>query len=375
MKIFKPLLYSLLVCFTFCSAQNPDANTPTFIKRSTFLSDNQKTDGMDLFVDSILKKYMQNSERCGISIGISKNGKDYFYNYGETKRGSENIPKQTSIYEIGALTTIFCGQLLEQAIRDNKIKAEDDIRNYLPGKFLNLEFNKKPILVKHLVQHTSGLPLVPADLKEETDFDALNPYAHYTKKMLLNYLKTFELTRSSGSMNDYSNTGIALLGIVLEGVYDKTFSELVNENICIPLGLKNTWIDLNTEQTQNLSSGYNIDGEATPAWTFDVFAAAGGLKSCTEDVLNYLKFNLEEIKNSVKNSGAKTKVGKENLGMAWYVSKTKNGTILYSQSGGTFGYGAFSGFIAKEDCAVILLSNNGINLEFLGIAILNYLQQ
>jgi len=81
LKFIKVLLYSLLLASTsFDSQVGIEQNIRSFI-RTNYLSDNPKRDSLDLVVDSVLKKYMQDLETCGISIGISMNGKNYFYNY------------------------------------------------------------------------------------------------------------------------------------------------------------------------------------------------------------------------------------------------------------------------------------------------------
>ncbi|HOZ87185.1 MAG TPA: serine hydrolase, partial [Bacteroidia bacterium] len=184
-RIIFPFLFLMLSKF---GAQT--TSPPVFgSKVQNYLSDNPKITTLDSVVEGVVARFIQSSENCGISIGISKNGKNYYYNYGETKRGSGQLPDSNSIYETGAVTKTFCGMLLAQAIIEKKIGPEDDIRKYLPGKYTNLTQGKSFIRVKHLANHTSGLAGLPDDLKLKPDFDTLNPYKYYSREMLLDYLK------------------------------------------------------------------------------------------------------------------------------------------------------------------------------------------
>ena len=374
-KFFKLLLYSILLSSIYSNAQLATGQTKTSFIRKEYLSDNRKLDSLDLFVDSLFRKYMQDPEVAGISIGISKNGQNYFYNYGEVKKQSGNLADNKSIYEIGALTTGFTGFLLAQAILEKKINPEADIRNYLPGSFPALELNRTPILVKHLANHTSGLVATPEDLKIVPGYDSLNPYASYSKELILSYLKNAKLKTVPGTESNYSNLGMAVLGIILEDVYKKSFIDLVLEKIAVPLGLKNTSIQLNEEQTKKLCSGFDQDGNATPAWMLGGFEAAGALKSSSEDLLTFLNYLLDEKEKLSSLILQPTFNGRQRIAMTWYLSQTKKKTTLVSQSGGTYGFGAFSGFIPEKKCAVVILSNTNRSLDFLAIALFNYLQK
>jgi hypothetical protein len=177
-------------------------------KREFYLSDNKKQSTLDTTIDRLVKPYMQNPDHNALCIGIIKNDSVYFYNYGEEKKDSKILPSQTSLFEIGSITKTFCGNLLAQAVSENKLKLDDDIRLYLKGNYKNLEFNKQPILVKHLANHTSGLPRQPENLFSQKEFDLKNPYSNYTNQSLLNYIKEFKLSVTPGTNCEYSNLGM-----------------------------------------------------------------------------------------------------------------------------------------------------------------------
>lgn len=345
------------------------------IKRTNFLSDNKKYSILDSVVENAVVDFIQNPQNCGFSIGVIKDTSVYFYNYGETMRGNNMLPKQHTIYEIGSVTKTFCGILLGYAITEGKLKLDDDIRKYMPGQFPNLETNKHTIEIKHLANHSSGLPVTPEDIRSQTDFDSLNPYKNYDKIKLFDYLRTVKLSSEPGQLCQYSNTGMALLGIILEKVYDKSFEELIKEKICNQNNMNNTIINLNEYQLPNFCQGYNNNGTIIPHWELGAFSAAGGIRSCTNDMVNYLRYNLMEKDAAVKLAHISTINKSSNIALAWHIINTKYNNELIWHNGATYGFSCFCGFIKTKNVGIVILSNTSTNIDFIGLSILKYLQK
>lgn len=345
-------------------------------KITDYLSDNKKSTSMDSLVDKMVSNYMQSPQNCGLSIALYKDGREYFYNYGEIKRNTKSIPSANTIYEIGSVSKVFCGVLLAKAIAEKKVKATDDIRLYLPeGKYKNLESRDNYIQLIHLANHTSGLPRIPEDIELQPDYDPLNPYKNYNKEMVLNYLQTITLSTEPGKVCEYSNLGMGLLGIILEKVYNRPFEELVKEKICKPLNMTGTAIKLNEAQQPLFATGYNSLGKETPHWELPDITAAGGIRSTPKDMLVFLEQNIEEKDEALKLSHQLTFTTGNTIGMAWHMFKTKQGNTLTWHNGATFGSTTFCGFIKEKNCAVVVLSNSGMAVDPIALSILKFLQQ
>ncbi|MDI1355555.1 MAG: serine hydrolase [bacterium] len=343
-------------------------------KRLTYFSDNPKIGALDLFIDSILRKYMQSPHNCGISIGLNQNGRSHFYNYGESKRDSGNIPTQSTVYEIGAISNSFCGLLLAQAVLEKKIKMNDDIRRYLPVDCAKFAFYKSPILIKHLAAHTASLPRLPSNLRDQNQFDSLNPFKNYTKELLFKSLQNLSITNEPGTVRAYSALGIGILAAILEEIYGQTFEEIVHKKIAAPYNMANTQIQSDSSQRAVLSSGYDENGDPAPPWSFGEVPAMGGIASTTGDMLKYLGAcatpnELNRMAQQVLYSG------REEVSAAWSIKATQEGNTLYWQNGGTAGFSAFCGFIPEKNLSFVLLANSGMNLDYLAIAISKYLQK
>jgi len=354
--------------FQFLSYQEMPAQ-----KKPGAASNNQLRNGLDSLIENLCKEYMSLPQTCAISIGILRDGKRTYYNYGENSRGSAQLPDQHSIYEAGSITKTFTGLLLAQAIVEKKVKPEDDIRAYLPGRYPNLAYGNTPITLLHLANHSSGLPRIPANLFAQENFDTLNPYKNYSEKMLYQDLRLQVIDQAPGSTSNYSNYGMAVLGKILEKVYKKSYSELVQEKILNTLNMKNSCIDLTPELQKKLVPGYSASGSETKHWDLGVFQPAGALHTGTEDMLNFLEYQLFEPDSACKLSHEPSFEKNEKIALAWQIRTGKSTGNLYWHNGATYGFSSFCGFIPDAKAALVILGNASASTDYLAIQILRYL--
>lgn len=340
-------------------------------------SDNPKQSTLDLEVDSVAKAYLAMPGNPGLSIGILKNGNTVFYHYGETRKGTGNLPSNRSIYEIGSISKSFTGILLAKAIEEQKVKADDDIRKYLPESCKHLAYQNTPVTLVQLANHTAGIPRLPANLTDQKDFNEKDPYRHYTKALLISYLSKLKLKAMPGTASDYSNTGMALLGVILADVYGKSYEALVKEKITEPLRMTHTFENVPDAEIPAFCTGYDGQGNETSYWHLGDIPACGGLRSTPEDMMLYLQANLEEKDAAIRLSHATTfQSGKYNsLGMAWHKQQSLSGDELIWHNGGTYGFSSFMGFMKAKNCGVVVLSNSGNNVDAVGISILKALKK
>lgn len=358
-------------------AFQPYAESESPALKKEVASDNPKQSAFDLEVDSLIRTYLLKPENKSLSIGILKNRKAAFYHYGETRKGTGNLPSNRSIYEIGSVSKSFTGILLAKAIEEQKIKAGDDIRNYLPESCKNLAYKNTPITLVQLANHTSGIPRLPENLTDQKNFDEKDPYHHYTKELLFQYLGKLKLKTVPGTVSEYSNTGMALLGVILEGVYGKSYEALVKEKITEPLHMMHTFQEVPAAEQPQFCTGYDEQGHETPYWNLGDIPGCGGLRSTPEDMMLYLQANLEAQDPAIKRSHATTfQSGKYNsLGMAWHKQQSLSGDELIWHNGGTYGFSSFMGFYKEKNCGVVVLSNSGNNVDGLAINLLKMLKK
>ncbi|MFT4153712.1 serine hydrolase domain-containing protein [Parafilimonas sp.] len=303
---------------------------------------------LDKIVDSVAQNYLSNSVTTGLSIGVLKDGRMLFYGYGETAKGNQEIPGAHTLFEIGSISKTFTAILLALAVNEGKIKLDDPINKYLPDSIPTLSYDGTMITVKMLSAHTSGLPRMPSNFSEAST-DSLNPYKNYTEKELFSFLLSYKLSRKPGTMYEYSNLAAATLGVILERIYNKPYSELVPEKICAPLHIYSTMQFIKKKDSARVAKGYNESGAYNGPWDFKAFAAAGSLRSDAADMLLYAKANLGEapppLKTAIELTHAPVfKDSSVTTALGWhYIKPTPAGKSILFHNGGTGGYRSYLG--------------------------------
>lgn len=117
---------------------------------------------------------------------------------------------------------------------------------------------REQITLRQLLTHTSGVPMEPADLEalfqENADLDGLVRHAW-----------TDPLRFAPGTGQHYSDTGMALAGLMAARVAGVDFPELIRTRVLEPAGLRETFVPPAIEQLDRLAYVRGAMAEGT-AW-------------------------------------------------------------------------------------------------------------
>jgi len=342
------------------------------VKAVKALSDNPKKDLLDSVVDKIADPYIQTKGNVGLSIGVYYKGKDFFYNYGETKAGNKQLPTAHTIYDIGSITKTFTSTLLAIAIDQGKVTLSTPIAKFLPDSVaLNKEITK--ITFQELANHTSGLPRLPDNLQINVT-DPNQPYENYGVKAMFSYLKHCKPNTPAGAKYAYSNFGAGLLAVLLERVYHRSYQDLLLQYIIGPAKLTET--GLAATNLKVVAQGYNEEDQPVAPWKFLAMQGAGALKSTASDLLSYSKLQLLSPGKPLNKALTLTHRvtfddGTNVVGLGWhYLADFKN---ILQHSGGTGGYRSMICIDPDKQLTVVVLTNNATTGDSLGIALIEAL--
>ncbi|NII29272.1 beta-lactamase family protein [Pseudoflavitalea sp. X16] len=323
-------------------------------------TDNPLKSKLDSLVDKSVRTYFSNTSGVGLSIGMVKNGKTYFYNYGETANGNGVLPTNKTIYEIGSLTKTFTGILLAQAVLDKKIKLDDDIRKYLKEPYPNLEYNGTPIRVVDLSNHTARVTRIFLNFFMQAGYDSTNPYLHYSKEMLYQGFHAMKMDTLPGKKHSYSNMGVGLLGYILEDVYTQDYFTLISTFILRPIKMNDTKIDIS--HVRDLAKAHNAQKEVVPFWDMPSMPACGALRSNTADMIKYIYANNEDATKGIALSHKLTfGTDKDGLGLNWFILTTPEGYRVLNHRGSTGGSRSSFQCFPDQQAGFVLLTNSIAN--------------
>ncbi|MFI9393537.1 serine hydrolase domain-containing protein [Streptomyces bauhiniae] len=173
--------------------------------------------------------------------------------------------------EIGSLSKVFTGTVLAQLAKDEVVGLDTPLEECLDDVPAGTG-----ITLRHLAEHTSGLPRLPVG----TGGPPGDPYATFTEDALRASL--CELDRvATGRLGEaeYSNLGYAVLGHALTAVTGRSYQQLVDELVLLPLGLDAGAVTALPPQERRLVPR-GLFGRPRPLWTLTgPILPAGGLWS------------------------------------------------------------------------------------------------
>lgn len=302
----------------------------------------------------------------GMVTGIVDGNRVTKIEVGQTSVGGP-APNGKTIFEIGSISKVFTGILLADAVERGEVTLDEPMAKLLGPKVAVPKYEGRPIRLVDLATHSSGLPRLPSNLKFINPF---NPYAHYQKRDLEEFLAEHQLARAPGKVYEYSNLGMGLLGYVLAARDDTTYQQLLIQRLCQPLGLKDTRVLLTTEQKQRLASGISRLGLPAMNWDLPTLAGAGGIRSTLDDMAVFLQVNMfpdktplaEAIRMSqeprfIVQPPTKKEPRRVEIGLAWHITTTAEGTKIVWHNGMTGGYASYLGFVPEKKIGIIVLAN------------------
>src|SRR5438094_2331680 len=165
-------------------------------------------------IDSLATAALRNGPVAALSVAVVK-GRDTLVMKGYGFADVENEVPATAetVYRIGSITKQFTSAAVMQLVEQGKVGLDDEITKYFPG----FPTHGQRILVRHLLNHTSGIPSY-TDIPKRWGRVAMVDLPHDS---LLALVSGDSLMFAPGSAFYYNNTGYYMLGMLLEKVTGK----------------------------------------------------------------------------------------------------------------------------------------------------------
>lgn len=342
-------------------------------------SSNPLVTALDKEVDTLAGAYIKQLNTIGLSVGVWKDGKMYFYGYGETAKGNNIIPDSATIFEIGSISKTFTATLLAIAVGEGRVRLDDPVNKYLPDSIPSLQYNNRVITLKDLSNHTSAIPRMPSNFQSGAA-DPKDPYSRYSVGDLYTFLKHLQLTREPGKEYEYSNAAVGLLGIILQKIYHTSYEELIVQYICNPIGMNDTRVSIRKKDSSFFAKGYDENGVYNGPWNLPPsFAGAGAIRSTARDMLKYADANSGRASGSLGKAMQLThditfSNRQATIGLGWHYIPAGDKKVLF-HNGGTGGYRTYLSVDTQKKIAVVILSNCAIGPDAEGIALMKWLEK
>lgn len=325
---------------------------------------------LEASLDKHAQKYLNDGDAYALVIGVVKDGKSLVKGYGSTERDKLITPDSTTIFELASTSKLFTTSLLQLMVDEGQLSLDNPIQTLLPADII-LPPSAQQTTLRHLATHRSGFPSLPGSFLDKMT-DETNPYKDLITTDIYDYLKTCEGKQPDGTF-DYSNFGMGLLGHLLELKAGVPYEQLVKQKLLNPLGMKHTFVTIDSTNKQYIVQGYNEAGNPNPIWIDHVLTGAGSFLSNGTDMIAFLNANLNQKNHPLSVSLIQTHKQQLNgeSGLGWMLptgfDTYLGNTEIVWHNGMAGGYSSYVMVDKTNKNGLFILSNKSVDVTSLGM--------
>jgi beta-lactamase class C len=338
----------------------------------------QGHDDVTKVVREAVQSVMKDNDVPGMAVGVTVEGRRYFFSYGVASRETAKKVTENTIFEVGSISKTFTATLASYAQVTGSLRFSDMASRYLPA-LSGTAFDKISLL--DLGTYVAGgLPLQFPD--DVTDQEAM-----------MSYYRGWRPSYPPGAYRLYSNPSIGLFGYLTARSMDMSFQELMEGFLFPALSLKSTFIKVPEARSADYAFGYSRDGRPIRVHPGVLDAETYGVKTTAADMIQFLEANMSgaDLDEDLRKAIAGTHLSYFNVGplmqaLAWEVyddPKDLNkllegnsvgtifkpnpvtrfdrpefhGNVLLTKAGSTNGFGAYIAFAPQPRIGIVILAN------------------
>lgn len=246
----------------------------------------------DAEMAAALERYVTTLAKADVFSGtvlLAKDGKTLYAGaFGQANKDFGVPNALNTKFNLGSMNKMFTSVTIARLVEQAKLSYDDPLSKFLPD-FPSAAAAQK-IRIKHLLTHTAGLGSY-----FNAEFNRSSRARFRTVDEMMQLAKGDSLAFEPGSRWSYSNTGMLVLGKVIEVVTKQDYFDYVREYLAKPAGMASTdayELDL---VNPNLAVGYQREfrEDGTKRFRNNVFmhvmrgGPAGGGYSTAEDLVRF----------------------------------------------------------------------------------------
>lgn len=326
------------------------------------------------------------------SVAVVKDGETLFAGGLGMKDGDHEPADAQTLYPIASCSKAFTATALGVLATEGRLDFDTPVREYIPDFRLHDAYAAEHLTIRDFLSHRSGLP------RHEFAWYGTG----FSRPQLMRNLKDLPLNAPVRYRWQYSNFNYLIAGALIEAVSGMPFEEFLQTRLLQPLGMNRSVVygaDHRAAENKALPFDYAEEytmGEVkeipfyrSPAEsddgsrerTGDPTAAAGCIVSCAEDMVHWLKFNLdrgrsgdEQLVNAdimdliasphmfLGEGGAYApQRSSESYGLGWSIYQYR-GRKMVEHGGNINGFSATTAWLPNDGIGVYVCVNQNVSM-------------
>ena len=320
--------------------------------------------------DQLLKEMITEKGIIGISAAYSIDGKTVWEGAEGYACKEGEIPFSTlTLSRIASIAKPMTAVAIMMLVEEGKLELEASISTYLP------DFPQKgtrPITVKHLLAHTSGI----SQYKSNKERENTRTYSSMAEAMTV--FQDRDLLFEPGKDFFYTTYGYVVLGRIIEVVSGLSYEEFMQKRIWDVAGMNQTGVEKTGVSYENKSCLYHKDKKKTKEGKQNDLSnriPGGGFYSTVEDVMKFGhallagKFISDAALEKMTTNQQAKKEGNP-YGLGWFLyAPAPNENLVIGHSGGQTGASTQLMILPKSKTVIVVLANtSGTWQEVVGLS-------
>jgi len=319
----------------------------------------------------------------GLAVLVKKDGKILLgKGFGVRKLGSSEAITPETNFRLASFTKQFTAMGIMLLVHEGKLRNDTSLTEIFPS----FPAYGKPITVRHLLTHTSGLP----DYEELMEREEKAHGVRWTPEHQIQDDEVLALLEKEtkgkfapGSSWAYSNSGYVVLGLIAAKVSGMSYGEFLQQRIFGPLGMKNTLVYVKGKnEVRNRAYGHSLEQgkfAVTDQSSTSATLGDGGIYSNVEDLAkwdnaleNHTLLPAQEMQSAL--TSAKLADGSEphwpaeadddnlapgkpvSYGFGWFLDPYEGHARMW-HSGSTMGFRTVIERFTAEHLTIVILCN------------------
>lgn len=309
-------------------------------------------------IEAIVSRAMKEGPFPGLVIAIERGGQVLYrraFGQSDIENGVPTTPEM--VFPIGSVTKTMTGLCTMQLVAAGKIGLDDPASRWIDG----LPPQVGAIRLRNLLDHTSGL----VGYTDVPSFPR-NSQRPFTREEMVGWFKDLPLQFSPGSRWSYTNSGIYLMGLVIEKASGMDYGSYLQKHVFEPFGMTRS----STEGWQALirgrAHGYvPAKGGLQNAPRYDPLVpfAAGMVLSTADDMLRYRRGvfgdgpTSSEVRRLVLQRDRLTSGTELPYSLGCLAVTNFEGHRKIGHPGDIFGFSSQYAWYPDDDVTIIMLTN------------------
>ncbi len=305
--------------------------------------------------DFIVQRMMKEQKITGLSLAVIKNGKTVVNKGYGLANVEHNVPVTAeTVIRLGSVSKQFFTTAILKLMEEGKLDIDDSVHKFFP----DAPETWRPIQVKHLMSHTSGL---------KREGPAYNNAIIQPDFVIIKSAYSLPLDFKTGEKYQYCNLAYFMLAEIITRLSGMPWQDYIREKLFIPAGMKNSGMTDFYPIIPNRASGYMHRKDVlVNADAMYAVRPSGGFLSTNSDMILWDKA-LREKKIILKKenwellwqSFIKTsdKPGtKEYYGFGWLIDEL-HGRKVVQHGGSNTGFRAYYTRFVNDGLSLIIMTN------------------